>query len=144
MTLAIGPARAKDLDAIERLLIASGLPIDGVRDCLSSTLVARDAGRLVGCAALELYRSSALLRSVAVDASRRGEGLGRQLTDDALVLASALGVRAVFLLTTTAGEFFPRFGFTRIERAAVPDDVRQSIEFTSACPASALVMRIRL
>jgi PAS domain-containing protein len=61
-----------------------------------------------------------------------------------LDLARSLGARAVYLLTTTAGDFFPRFGFTRVERADVPDDVKKSIEFRSACPSSALVMRAAL
>ena len=38
-------------------------------------------------------------------------------------------------LTTTADGYFPRFGFERIERSQVPATVRESVEFTSACPA---------
>ena len=63
------------------------------------------------------------------------------LTEAALALARARDERAVFLLTTTADRFFPRFGFERITREDVPESVRQSIEFESACPASAIVMR---
>ena len=48
---------------------------------------------------------------------------------------------AVYLLTTTADGFFPRFGFSRITRDDVPDSVKGSVEFRSACPASAVVMR---
>lgn len=44
-------------------------------------------------------------------------------------------------LVARADGFFPRFGFTRVTRADVPAGVRQSIEFTAACPASAIVMR---
>jgi amino-acid N-acetyltransferase len=141
MAIAIGPAKKTDLPDIERLLIANRLPTAGVSDWLSSAIVARAKGGVIGCAALELYPSGALLRSVAVAGSRRGEGIGRQLTDAALVLARTHGSPAVFLLTTTAGDFFPRFGFEPVDRADVPDDVKQSIEFTSACPSSALVMR---
>jgi amino-acid N-acetyltransferase len=132
----IEAAASTDADAIERLLRANHLPVDGVRDCMRSALVVRDSRAIAGCAALEVYASGALLRSVAVDASRRGEGLGRQLTEAALVLARTRGMPAVYLLTTTAGKFFPRFGFEKIERADAPEDVHQSIEFTSACPGS--------
>ena len=141
MTIAIGPAKKSDLGDIERLLTANGLPIAGVGDWMSSAIVARAKGEVIGCAALELYPSGALLRSVAVAESRRGEGIGRQLTDAALVLARTHGAPAVFLLPTTAGDFFPRVGFEPVDRADVPADVKQSIEFTSACPSSALVMR---
>ena len=46
-----------------------------------------------------------------------------------------------FLLTTTAERFFPKFGFERIERTDVPASLQASIEFRSACPSSAIVMR---
>jgi amino-acid N-acetyltransferase len=66
------------------------------------------------------------------------------LTDAALRLATALGANTVFLLTTTAEGFFPRFGFEQITRDEVPPSVRGSGEFQSACPASAIVMRRQL
>jgi amino-acid N-acetyltransferase len=47
----------------------------------------------------------------------------------------------MYLLTTTAERYFPKFGFERIERRDVPETVQASVEFTSACPASAVVMR---
>ena len=104
-------------------------------------VVARDAGRVVGAAALELYAEGALLRSIVVDVGLQGQGVGQQLTAAAVALASELGVPMVFLLTTTAAEFFPRFGFERVSRDDVPASVGASVEFRSACPASAVVMR---
>jgi len=53
-------------------------------------------------------------------------------------------VATVYLLTETAAGFFPRFGFQPIQRAEVAPAVQQSIEFTSACPASAQPMRLVL
>jgi amino-acid N-acetyltransferase len=91
-----------------------------------------------------VYADGALLRSVAVAQDRRGTGLGHQLTDAALDLARTQGIESLFLLTTTAENYFPKFGFERITRAEVPPGVQQSIEFRSACPASAVVMRRRV
>jgi amino-acid N-acetyltransferase len=71
----------------------------------------------------------------------QGHGVGQALTAAALQLARDLHVPFVYLLTTTAEQFFPKFGFERIERRAVPESVQASIEFTSACPSSATVMR---
>ncbi len=79
-----------------------------------------------------------------MDPVHQGRGIGIALTDAALNLAQARGVGDVFLLTTTAERFFPRFGFERITREEVPPSVRASIEFASACPESAVVMRKRL
>jgi len=139
-SIAIEPARVGDLTSILDLLRRSKLPIDDLDRHLPTILVARRGADIVGSAALEIYGSGALLRSVAVDDSLRGQGLGQQLTNAALDLARAKRVKTVYLLTTTAGDFFPRFGFRAITRADVAPDVRRSVEFTTACPSTALVM----
>ena len=139
----ISLATASDIDVVEALLEREHLPLAGLRDHVEQTLVARTGNRIVGCAALEMYEGGALLRSVAVDAEYRGTGLGSDLTRTALGLAERRGVPAVYLLTTTAERFFPRFGFEVVDRADVPATVRASAEFSYACPASALIMRKR-
>jgi amino-acid N-acetyltransferase len=143
-TPTIGLATPQEIDDIELLLRACHLPLDGFRGCLPNVLVAREDARIVGSAAFETYRSSILLRSVAVDEEYRGRGLGEALTEEAFVLACSKGATTAFLLTTTAAGFFPRFGFQSVSRDEVPDDVKRSVEFTGACPASAVVMRARL
>src|SRR6266446_423148 len=75
----IGHAHTEDLAAVFGLLEQSGLPKDGLADHVATTLVARDGGRIVGSAALELYGTAALLRSVSVEPERRGQGLGQRL-----------------------------------------------------------------
>jgi amino-acid N-acetyltransferase len=144
MAVIIDSARASDLPAVLSLLERAGLPQDGLSVHLATTLVARQASSIVGSAALELYGNAALLRSVAVDQHLRGQGLGQQLTRAALDLARQHGVGTVYLLTETATNFFPRFGFQPIARADVAPAVQQSVEFTSACPASAAVLALDL
>jgi amino-acid N-acetyltransferase len=141
MAFTIGRAQPNDLATVLGLLERRGLPLDGAPGLVETMVVARDAAQVVGAAALELYADGALLRSVVVDASLKGKGVGRQLTEAALFLASERGVSTVFLLTTTADDYFRRFGFERITREQVPTSVRASVEFQSACPASAIVMR---
>ena len=72
---------------------------------------------------------------------QQGRGLGRELTEAAIALARDRRAPALYLLTTTADKYFPRLGFEAIERAEVPETVQTSVEFTSACPSSAIVMR---
>lgn len=144
MDISIVKASESDTTSILDLLTRNALPVDGLLDHLDTALVARADGRVVGSAALEVYPDGALLRSVAVDPGFRGHGIGQQLTEAALTLAGSLGVPSVYLLTTTAQGFFPKFAFAPIERTQVPEGVRQSIEFQSACPASAIVMQRRL
>ncbi len=138
--ITISPALEPDLAAIFDLLEKSHLPTEGLAEHVSSMLIARDRDTIVGCAALEIYGKQALLRSVAVDESIRGQGWGKSLTCAALDLANTLGISEVYLLTETATTFFPRFGFTMIARSDVPANVRQSVEFATACPDSAIAM----
>ena len=141
MRTQIEPARPEDADDVCRLLEPNHLPVDGLQDHLATTLVARENGKIIGSAALEVYTDGALLRSVAVAPEAQGQGLGHRLTEAAVRMAAAVNVPGIYLLTTTAERFFPRFGFERIARTDVPATVQASIEFTSACPASAVVMR---
>ena len=134
-------ATASDTSALLVLVKDNGLTTEGLAEHVQTTMVAREGGRIVGSAGLEVYADGALLRSVAVAADRRGTGLGHRLTGAAMDLARELGVRTLFLLTTTAEHYFPKLGFERIERADVPAGVQQSIEFRGACSASAVVMR---
>ena len=140
----IESATGRDLPEIRALLERLHLPLAGVDEHVPTMLVARNGEQIVGTAALEMYQDGALLRSVAVEPHLQGRQLGHQLTDAALQLASNRGVTTVFLLTTTAERFFPRFGFEAIGREQVPPSVRASVEFQSACPASAIVMRKQL
>ena len=134
-------ATPHDIDAVRHLLTENRLPLDGLAEHMKTAFVARQDGRVVGNAALEIYADGALLRSVAVASTLRGAGLGHALTDAAIRYAADRNLPALYLLTTTAERFFPKFGFERIEREDVPASVQASIEFTSACPASATVMR---
>lgn len=139
-SISIEPASRNDLPDILTLLERSDLPKDSIANHVTTTLVARKANRIVGSAALELYGTGALLRSVAVDEPIRGQGIGRKLTDAALELARRHKIKTVFLLTETASQFFLRFGFRPVSRSQMPDTVKRSVEFSSACPTSAQVM----
>jgi N-acetylglutamate synthase-like GNAT family acetyltransferase len=137
-------ARPEDLPAIEELLTTSGLPTTGVAESLATFMVAETGAEhgdaLVGVAGLELCCENALLRSVAVAPEWRSRGLGRLLIPRVIAEAEARGIRALYLLTTTAERYFPSFGFTRTSRDAVPADISATVEFRTACPASATVM----
>ncbi len=140
-------ATADDLPAVERLLADSGLPTAGVADIFAERaadfVVADDPGapgELAAVAGLETCRENALLRSVAVRPEWRTAGLGRELVRRVVCLAETRGLSALYLLTMTAEHYFPRFGFTVVSRDDVPGGVRDSLEFRSACPASAVAM----
>ncbi len=144
MSIRVELAEPADLPAILALLEESGLPEAGLKDHVGTLLLAAKGGggngRLLGCGALEIYGSDGLLRSVAVAEDARGRGLGDRITRATLALASKLELTEVYLLTETAQAFFARHGFLQTERATIPPAVCRSVEFSSACPASAVAM----
>jgi amino-acid N-acetyltransferase len=136
----IRAATTQDFGHVVGLLEAAGLPTAGLPPALGDFYVAEHRGRVVGAVGIERYGASALLRSAVVDPTLQGAGIGRTLVRRILEHARERGIADVFLLTTTAGRYFPRFGFEPITRDDVPGAVRESIEFREACPASAVVM----
>ena len=142
---ALRAATAQDLAAVQQLLRAAHLPIDGLDEQFGPAyVVAESDGSVVGAEGIERYGDAGLLRSAVVAASHRGQGLGEAMTNDRLQWARAEGLREVWLLTTTADAWFPRFGFVRADRAAAPEALHHSREFREACPASAVAMRLTL
>ena len=148
MSLEIRSATVNDLHAVVSLLRARDLPVDGFADLLRAdpdrVLLAELNDMVVGSAALDVHGEHALLRSVAVARDLSALGVGTRLVNDLLALARSNGITSLYLLTTTASQWFPKFGFTVTDRAAVPAAIASTVEFTSACPSSAVVMACNL
>ena len=136
-------AAVDDLADIKSLLAQAALPFDDLKpDAMQDFVVVRDEQRtLIGAGGIERYENDGLLRSVVVHAAARGTGLGELITSAVEDHARENGVTALYLLTTTAADFFPRFGYVRFERNNVPERLKHSAEFASLCPASAVCMR---
>lgn len=143
-TLAVRRAAPADLPAVQDLLREAALPLDGVPADLRDFLVAERAHAIVGAIGLERYGTSALLRSAVVSPALRGHGVGEQLVRALMAQAEASGIGELILLTTTAMDWFPRFGFARVDRATIPEALHASAALRGACPASAIVMRCLL
>jgi L-amino acid N-acyltransferase YncA len=142
--LLLRSATPADGQMVAALLESSALPLAGVDEQLRGFVLAERDGALVGCAAVEVYETTGLLRSVAVRESERGRSTGQALVNRCIADARSAQLESLVLLTTTADRYFPRFGFRVIERAAAPAAVRESVEFREACPASAAVMQLSL
>ncbi|MDP6607342.1 MAG: arsenic resistance N-acetyltransferase ArsN2 [Dehalococcoidia bacterium] len=141
---AIRPARPEDRPAVERLLEAADLPLEGVADHFAHFVVAECDGAVGGAAGREPYGDAALVRSVVVAAELHGQQIGLRLVERALLDARSAGQHRLYLRTDGAERFFPRFGFAVIELEDVPRSVQQSAEFQGACPESCLTMAATL
>ena len=143
-SMRLRPARSVDYPAVAGQLEAAGLPTAGVSPSLPDFMVAEADGGVVGAIGLEVYGGAALLRSAVVAPAEQGRGAGTALVAGVLEHARARGVREVYLLTSTAEAWFPRFGFARIQRDAVPGALHASAEFRGACPDTAVIMHTTL
>ncbi|MGY2488190.1 arsenic resistance N-acetyltransferase ArsN2 [Cupriavidus sp. CP313] len=134
-------ATTDDLAAIEALLLACALPVVAVAEHVENFLLAEGPkGELLGCAGLEYYGDSALLRSVAVAPDARSTGVAAGLVGPLLEECRLRGIRCMALLTISAESYFAQHGFTRVERSAVPPRLLESSQFQGVCPASATAM----
>ena len=141
----IRAAEPRDLDRVKALLESADLPVAGVESQFgTSYAVAEENGALIGAVGIELHGKYGLLRSAVVAPSQRGRGVGEALVFDRIDWSMRQELDALFLLTTTAANYFPRFGFATIDRASVPAEVQASAEFSSICPSSATVMQLPL
>lgn len=135
------PALPSDVDGVKALLAACELPYEDITPRhLENFWVMRDGPRLAGVVGLEVFGAVGLLRSLAVPEEARGRGIGSQLTDKAEKYASAQGVTILYLLTTSAPEFFAKRGYQHTDRAAVPAELQETAEFQSLCPEGAVCM----
>lgn len=140
-SLSIHPATEADRTAIVRLLQEAQLPTQDLPPHLTHFRVAKEGETLLGTVGIEPLGEVALLRSLAVTPSCQGSGLGKNLYGAAWALAKNLHIRALCLITTTAGGFFEKQGFERVDRASVPMAIQETAQFSGVCPSSATVMR---
>lgn len=79
--------------------------------------------RVLGCSALHIVNARvAELKSLAVAEAAQGQGLGRRLVEACVAEAAELGLGRVFCLTYQEA-FFSRLGFTKVDRARLPEKV---------------------
>ena len=125
-------ARTRDVQVIRALIdqnVGSGRLLDKptvnlYEDIQEFCVAESSAGGLVaGCGALHvMWEDLAEIRTVAVDESKRGEGIGHLIVDELLDRARQLGVERVFVLTF-AVSFFTSHGFSEISGTPVAPEV---------------------
>ena len=132
------PARASAV----RLLEDARLPaVDLTDELVEDFFCIGSRTSPVGLVGLEIFGEHALLRSLVVAPGIRSRGAGTALVGTAETHAKTRGVRGLYLLTTTAEDFFARRGYARIARAEAPDAIRSTREFAGICPAGSAFMR---
>jgi protein-tyrosine-phosphatase/N-acetylglutamate synthase-like GNAT family acetyltransferase len=167
----IAPASVDDRAEVASLLAALALPAEDLDAVFPrGFVIARQDGALIGVAGIEQHGAYALLRSVAVAPSHRGQKVAHALVADRLAWARSLirddhttPIASMFLLTTSgpdatsalpsagaarpgragACDFFARFGFSPVERTALPTELSGSMELALPACATATAMQLR-
>ncbi len=98
----------------------------------------------VGTAGLEIFEDCALLRSVSVTKEEQGKGYGKLINEAIEKYAKDSGINCLYLLTTTAKDFFDKQGYCIIKREESPQAIQQTVEFASLCPSAAVVIKKRI
>lgn len=137
----INRCSVRDLPELRTLLSANDLPVDDVDESLvPGLLVARVDGEIVGAVGLQRAGPSGLLRSLVVADPWRGRRLAAALVVALESSAREREVARLYLLTTTAEEYFRRRGYVTADRSDVPAAIAAFTEFRELCPASAVCL----
>ena len=92
-------------------------------DSLRDFWVFEDKHKVIGCCALHVcWQDLAEIKSLAVDKSKQGMGIGKKLVDACIAEAKEMGAKKIFALTYQPG-FFKRFGFKKTKTASLPHKV---------------------
>jgi amino-acid N-acetyltransferase len=132
MSYIVRAARTGDVRVIRTLIdqnVDSGRLLDkdmvNLYEDIQEFCVAESSadGTVAGCGALHvMWEDLAEIRTLAVDETRRGEGIGHVIVEELLGRARQVGVARVFVLTF-AVSFFARHGFTEISGTPVAPEV---------------------
>lgn len=131
-----------DLLNIKRLLKEEGLPFNDIDEHLDNIIIAEeDGGELVGFGALEMYGKVGLFRSLVVEKRKRNKNCGEKILKYIEEYATNNGIKELYLLTEHASKYFKKQKFEEVSRDRVPIEIKSTKQFSSLCPASAVVMR---
>ena len=133
-------AENNDLSRIHEFLEEVSVPHYDIDKHISNFFLAEEDTELIGICGIEIMNNTALLRSLAVKAAARNNGIGKLLLNKVKNYAKLNNIKKLFLLTTTASKFFKNTGFTGINREQVPPEIKNTKEFRNMCPSSAICM----
>ena len=126
-------ARTSDVPGIKRLVdtyagkILLEKNLVTLYESVQDFWVAESGGSVVGCGALHvLWSDLGEIRTVAVDPSVKGRGIGHAIVQHLIGVARELDLERVFVLTFET-EFFARHGFTEIDGTPVTAEVYEEM-----------------
>lgn len=129
---------------IENILKENYLVHEDIKDEHVELFLANKNSTSIGIIGLEQFGKLGLLRSLVVFEKYRNNGYGKEICNGLLNYARNKKIEEIYLLTVTAKNFFKKIGFNTIKRKVVPEEIRNTGEFSHFCPDSAVCMKINL
>ena len=140
MNMEIRQAKKQELYRIKELLSGNDLPVSDIDGNSLLFFVAITDNRITGTIGIEQYNAVGLLRSLAVMSENRNRKVGESLIRYLFDYCRSENIKKLYLLTTTAENYFHKFGFQKIGRNLVPSEIKQTSEFRDICPGTAVIM----
>jgi amino-acid N-acetyltransferase len=139
----IVPASQNNFSSAIELLKENNLPTEDINPA-TELFVLEENNCVLGTVAVEHNADTALLRSLAVSKDKRNNGLGEKLVSFIEERLAKNGIQEIYLLTTTASEFFTKRGYEKMNRNDAAPFIKSTAEFSSLCSSSAIVMKKQL
>ena len=136
----INIASQSDYKDLDLLLNNFDLPDTQIMKEHPKYWIAKSDQIVIGSIGLDVHDKNAVLCSFAVDSNYQNAGVGEKLYQRAINQATVDGITSLYLLTTTASDYFFKRNWTFINRNSVPEEIAESEEFKSICPQSASCM----
>lgn len=126
----IRKAQIKDIRQIQKLInyfakkdLMLPRSLNQLYDNIRDFWVAEKNGRIIGCGALHIcWDDLAEIKSLAVEKSKQGKGLGAELITACINEAGRFGAKKIFALTYKQG-YFKKFGFKKIKHTELPHKI---------------------
>jgi amino-acid N-acetyltransferase len=139
----IVPASQNSFSAAIALLKKNNLPTEDL-DPGKQLFVVEDGNEVIATVAVEYDFNDALLRSLSVSEEKRNTGVGAELVSFIEDYVHKQGVQNIYLLTTTAADFFLKRGYRTIDRGSVPKFIQNTKEYSVLCASSSTLMKKEL
>ena len=139
----IVPASQNSFTAAIDLLKKNNLPTEDINSGTQLFVLEENDG-VIGTVAVEYDLNVALVRSLSVAEEKRKSGIGEILMRFIENYVHKQGVHSVYLLTTTAENFFLKKGYKTIDRNKVPDFIKNTKEYSVLCSSASTLMKKEL
>ncbi len=137
-------ATEADWPDIEALLRASCLSSESSHDHTTQYMISRDKSGLLGCAGIERYETTGVLRALAVAQRAQSAGLGELLISAVVADGRQRGIETIVLQTRNASGYFARLGFAPVGISDLPASIRPTHEIDHSSNEMGTLMQTSL